>query len=223
MYVVAEISTRPRCKTLGTMRGNTTHRLSGRLCSRIIATLCSAHNQKIREQIDTLASNNRSNTMKKRRSLFPGSFRVIQSPRHIDSRTPDRHTTLTTCMRLFPTTNTTAATIPLFSRNYIYSPVWRPLLLASSRTRTRFLEWTTVGFFMIRPSFCNRAMLRRELAREISLTSFGSNQILRLPHLSTDAARRFWSLRDTVNKCARERDEREKAGRPCKMRSLGRK
>jgi hypothetical protein len=100
--VVAEISTRPRCKTLGTMRGNTTHRLSGRLCSRIIATLCSAHNQKIREQIDTLASNNRSNTMKKRRSLFPGSFRVIQSPRHIDSRIPDRHTTLTTCMRLSP-------------------------------------------------------------------------------------------------------------------------
>lgn len=51
---------------------------------------------------------------------------------------------------------------------------------------------------MIRPSFCRRATLRRELAKEISLTSLGSSQILRLPHLRTDAARRFWSLRDTI-------------------------
>ena len=79
-----------------------------------------------------------------------------------------------------------------------YLPVWRPLALAALRSRTRLLECTTVGFFMIRPSFSNRAMLRRELANEISLISLGSNQILRLPHLSTDAARRFWSLSDTV-------------------------
>merc|ERR1719201_1622194 len=50
----------------------------------------------------------------------------------------------------------------------------------------------------MRPSFSRRAMLRREFAKEISLISLGSNQILRLPHLSTDAARRFWSLRDTM-------------------------
>lgn len=57
-----------------------------------------------------------------------------------------------------------------------------------------------MGFFMISPSFCNRAMLRRELARDISFISFGSNQILRLPHLRTEAARRFWSLSETASK-----------------------
>lgn len=76
--------------------------------------------------------------------------------------------------------------------------MWRPFLLASSLAVTRLLEWTTAGFFMIRPSFCKRATLRRELANEISLISLGSNQILRFPHLRTEAARRFWSLRDTV-------------------------
>lgn len=55
-----------------------------------------------------------------------------------------------------------------------------------------------MAFFIIRPSFFKRAILRRLLANEISLISFGSNQILRLPHLRTDAARRFWSLSDTV-------------------------
>ena len=55
-----------------------------------------------------------------------------------------------------------------------------------------------MAFFIIRPSFFNRAILRRLLANEISLISLGSNQILRLPHLRTDAARRFWSLSDTV-------------------------
>jgi hypothetical protein len=81
---------------------------------------------------------------------------------------------------------------------FLNLPVWRPFLTASNRVFTRFLECTTAGFFIMRPSFCRRATLRRELAREISLTSLGSNQILRLPHLRTDAARRFWSLRDTV-------------------------
>lgn len=59
---------------------------------------------------------------------------------------------------------------------------------------------------MMRPSFCRRATLRRELAREISLTSLGSSQILRLPHLRTDAARRFWSLRDTTVEKKRAED-----------------
>ena len=33
---------------------------------------------------------------------------------------------------------------------------------------------------------------------EISLTSFGSSQILPRPHLSTDEARRFWRRSDTI-------------------------
>lgn len=76
------------------------------------------------------------------------------------------------------------------ARNLEYSPVWRPFLLASFRSLTRCLEWTTAGFFMMRPSFSKQAIFRRELANEISLISLGSNQILRLPHLRTDAARR---------------------------------
>jgi len=42
------------------------------------------------------------------------------------------------------------------------------------------------------------------VAKEISLTSLGSNQILRSPHLSTEAAKRFWSLRDTIYVVKRE-------------------
>lgn len=37
-----------------------------------------------------------------------------------------------------------------------------------------------------------------ELAMEISLTSLGSSQTLRRPQLSTEAASRFCSLRDTI-------------------------
>ena len=76
-------------------------------------------------------------------------------------------------------------------------PVWRPLRLASFLKATRAREWTTAGFLMIRPSRWRRAMLRRELARAISLISLGSSQILRFPHFNTSAARRFWSLRLT--------------------------
>ena len=77
-------------------------------------------------------------------------------------------------------------------------PVCLPFLFASLRSCTRAREWTTVGFLMIKPSLWRRATLRRELAREISFTSLGSNQILRSPHLRTEAAKRFWSLKDTV-------------------------
>jgi hypothetical protein len=38
----------------------------------------------------------------------------------------------------------------------------------------------------------------RELALEISLTSLGSSQILRSPHLRTEAARRFWTVKLTL-------------------------
>lgn len=48
-------------------------------------------------------------------------------------------------------------------------------------------------------------MFWRELAREISLTSLGSSQILPFPHLSTEAASRFWSFSDTCeNQTGRE-------------------
>ena len=70
-------------------------------------------------------------------------------------------------------------------------PVCRPFLFASFLNVTRARECTTAGFLMIRPSRWRRAMFRRELARAISLISLGSNQILRLPHFKTEAARRF--------------------------------
>ena len=41
-------------------------------------------------------------------------------------------------------------------------------------------------------------MLWRELAFEISLTSLGSSQTLPSPQPNTDAARRFWVLRLTL-------------------------
>ena len=78
-----------------------------------------------------------------------------------------------------------------------HSPVCRPLRLASLRVCTRARLCTTAGFLIIKPSRCNLAMLRRELAKAISLTSLGSNQILRFPHLRTEAAKRFWSRRET--------------------------
>jgi hypothetical protein len=38
----------------------------------------------------------------------------------------------------------------------------------------------------------------REFAKEISLISLGSSQTFRLPQPSTEAARRFWSFKDTM-------------------------
>ena len=84
-------------------------------------------------------------------------------------------------------------------------PVCRPFLLASFRKATRAREWTTVGFLIMRPWRSRRAILRRELAREISLISLGSSQILRSPHFSTDAARRFWSFKDTKGESMKKR------------------
>ena len=54
-----------------------------------------------------------------------------------------------------------------------------------------------VGFLIIKPSRCNFWIFRRELAKAISLTSLGSNQILRFPHLRTEAAKRFCNFRET--------------------------
>lgn len=54
------------------------------------------------------------------------------------------------------------------------------------------------GFLMMRPSEMSLRMVLRELALEISLLSFGSSQILRLPQSATDAARRFCVRRFTL-------------------------
>jgi len=76
-------------------------------------------------------------------------------------------------------------------------PQCLPFAFASSLKCLRALECTTTGFLMIRPCWCNRAIFRRLFAREISLVSLGSSQILFFPHFRTDAARRFCSLRET--------------------------
>ena len=62
----------------------------------------------------------------------------------------------------------------------------------------RAREWILVGLRITKPSLTSLRMFWRELAMEISFTSLGSSQILRLPHFSTDAARRFCSFRDTI-------------------------
>ena len=159
------------------MRGNTTHRLSGRPCP----WLCLHFSVQSKSgQTDYLAPE-------------------IKETRWEDKASKSK------LMSLNPQGTELSIIIPTPLIEHVILllwnlPVWRPFLLASSLAVTRLLEWTTAGFFMIRPSFCKRATLRRELAKEISLTSLGSSQILRFPHLRTDAARRFWSLRETKSK-----------------------
>jgi len=63
---------------------------------------------------------------------------------------------------------------------------------------TRALEWTTPGFLMMTPSLYSLATFLRELASAISLISLGSNQTLRFPHFSTEAANRFCNFKLTV-------------------------
>lgn len=74
-------------------------------------------------------------------------------------------------------------------------PECLPFLLAAIALRTRDLEWMTVGLRIIRPSLTNFLTFCRELAFPISVVSFGSSQILRFPHLRTEAANRFCSRR----------------------------
>ncbi len=83
----------------------------------------------------------------------------------------------------------------------------RPLLFASSRKFLRALECTTTGFFIIIPSCFNLAMFLRLFAKAISFTSFGSNQIFRSPHFSTDAANRFCNLRETTKRRESKNEE----------------
>ena len=66
-----------------------------------------------------------------------------------------------------------------------------PILRAAFSSLARARECMATGLRMMRPSLTNFRIVCRELAFEISLTSLGSSQILRLPQPTTDAARRF--------------------------------
>lgn len=77
-------------------------------------------------------------------------------------------------------------------------PLCLPSLFASVWSLARALECMVTGLRMMRPSATSLRMVWRELALEISETSFGSSQILRCPHPTTAAARRFWVRRLTL-------------------------
>jgi len=75
-----------------------------------------------------------------------------------------------------------------------------PILLASFKARARARECIATGLRMMRPSLTNLRIVCRELALEISFTSFGSSQILRSPQPTTAAASRFWVVRLTLER-----------------------
>lgn len=77
-----------------------------------------------------------------------------------------------------------------------------PMRRAAVSSRARAREWVVTGLRMIRPSEISLRTVARELALEISLTSLGSSQILRLPQPATALARRFWVRRLTLRKRA---------------------
>lgn len=74
-----------------------------------------------------------------------------------------------------------------------------PIRRAAVNSRARARECIVTCFRMISPSDTSLRIVWRELALEISLTSFGSSQILRLPHPTTDAASLFWVRRLTLH------------------------
>lgn len=77
-------------------------------------------------------------------------------------------------------------------------PLCLPILLAAVSSRARERECMVTGLRMMRPSAMSLRTVWRELALEISPTSFGSSQILRLPQSATEAARRFCVRRFTL-------------------------
>lgn len=77
-------------------------------------------------------------------------------------------------------------------------PLCLPIRLAAVSSRARLRECMVTGFLIIRPSEMSLRTVWRELALEISLTSFGSSQTLRLPQPATEAARRFCVRRLTL-------------------------
>ena len=80
-------------------------------------------------------------------------------------------------------------------------PLCRPIRLAALSSLALALECTTTGFRIMRPSETSLRTVWRELALEISFCSFGSSHILRLPHPTTLAARRFCVRRLTLQYC----------------------
>ena len=80
-----------------------------------------------------------------------------------------------------------ASAVPFLLPN----PRCRPIRRAAVSSLARARECIVTCLRMISPSDINLRMVWRELALEISLTSFGSSQILRFPQPATEAARRF--------------------------------
>lgn len=78
--------------------------------------------------------------------------------------------------------------------------VWRPFSRANLRLTA--LKWlcTATGLRMIRPSLMKMRTRWRVLQLDISLISFGSSQILRLPQPKSDAARRFGKRKLLISK-----------------------
>lgn len=89
--------------------------------------------------------------------------------------------------RLFTYLGILASAVPFL----LPKPRCLPILLAAVRARDLARECMVTGLRMMRPSEMSLRTVWRELALEISFTSFGSSQILRLPQPATDAARRF--------------------------------
>lgn len=87
-----------------------------------------------------------------------------------------------------------ASAVPFLLPN----PLCLPIRLAAVSSRARLRECIVTGLRMMRPSAMSLRMVWRELALEISLTSFGSSQILRLPQSATEAASRFCVVRFTL-------------------------
>jgi hypothetical protein len=75
-----------------------------------------------------------------------------------------------------------------------------PMRRAAVSSRARARECMVTGFLMMRPSEMSLRTVARELALEISPTSLGSSQILRLPQPATALARRFWVRRLTLQR-----------------------
>lgn len=75
-----------------------------------------------------------------------------------------------------------------------------PMRRAAVSSRARARECMVTGFLMIKPSEMSLRTVARLLALEISWTSLGSSQILRLPQPATALARRFWVRRLTLQR-----------------------
>ena len=80
-----------------------------------------------------------------------------------------------------------ASAVPFLFPN----PRCLPILRAAVNSLARARECIVTCLRMMRPSETSLRTVWRELAFEISFTSLGSSQILRLPQPTTEAARRF--------------------------------